>query len=672
VRRGAPVSDPPAAPGRRLGRREFFSTAVPLLLVALFAALALWRPPAIEDSLENLLLDWRFKARNALRPPAVPPNIVIVAIDDASIARYGRWPWSRIRIAELIEKIAGASPRAIGVDIFFSEPESSWADQRLAEALASANGKATAALAFSVGAPFTGEVPEVLIDGAIARIEQPTRLRPFKGSQALLPPQNIAAASHLGHANYKPDLNGKLRWEFLYLEYGGEYIPSLALQTARIALQVPPEAVRILGEEGVELDGRLIPTDEHGRMFVNYYGGDGTFPHYSAAAVLSGDTSPAIFQDAVVFIGATGIATYDLIVTPFAESMPGVEKNATVAANILARVFLRNGPLVVDLLVVLLAGAAVFLLCRRRRAALSLFSLVGLTLLLVGANFACFLNGVRLALAYPLALVVVQGAATVAQQYLAEERVARQMRRMFSSYVTERVVDQLIANPEMARLGGERREVTILFSDIRGFTTFSEKHPPEEVVGTLNEYLAAMTEVIFRWEGTVDKFIGDAILAFWSAPLVQEDHAERALRCALHLCGRLDELNAAWSAAGRPTLEFGIGINTGEVLVGNIGAEGKKMDYTVIGDQVNLCSRVEGLTKKYQTRILITASTLERLRPLFENKGFGHLTVQGIETVAVKGKEEAVRVYRVAAAAPGEPTIVEEIGCRDVVHLHEK
>ncbi|HWR96949.1 MAG TPA: adenylate/guanylate cyclase domain-containing protein, partial [Candidatus Methanoperedens sp.] len=260
-----------------------------------------------------------------------------------------------------------------------------------------------------------------------------------------------------------------------------------------------------------------------------------------------------------------------------------------------------------------------------------------------------------LTLSWPLLVLVLAGGGVVAWQHVVEFRLSRRMRRLFSSYVTERVVERLIAEPAMARLGGERREVTILFADIRGFTTFSEKHPPEEVVRTLNEYLGAMTEVIFRWEGTLDKFIGDTILAFWGAPLPQTDHPERALRCALHLCSRLDGLNAAWTAAGRPPLEIGVGVSTGSVLVGNIGAEGKKMDYTVIGDQVNLCSRVEELTKSHRTRILITASTFERVQPLLANGGIGHVAVEGPVEVVVKGREEAVSVYRVTPKEHGEP-----------------
>jgi adenylate cyclase len=642
------------------GRRT--AAAAPALLMALFAGLALWRPAAIEESLEHTLVDWRFRARNALRPPAVPPNIVLVAVDDPSIARFGRWPWSRIRIAELIEKIARGKPRAIGVDLHLSEPESTWADGRIAQALSSVRDVAATGVAFDLGKPFVGALPAPLREAAITRVDRPTGLRPLEAERAQLPPEPIASAAVFGHDVYQPDARGRLRWENLYLRYGTAYIPSLALQTARIAGAGPHQPVRIRGDGRLELGDVIVPADDRGRLLINYYGGEGAFPHYSAGSVLSGQTPPEIFEGAVVFLGTVGIATYDLVATPFDENLPVLEKNATVAANVLARDFLRDAPGPVDALVVIAVGAALLLLGRRRRAALTLLMLVALAAALIGANFACFLNGWRLALCYPLLLVSVQGALTVGGRFLAEERGARRLRLMFSSYVTERVVEQLIANPEMARLGGERRELTILFSDLRGFTNFSEMQAPEEVVRTLNEYLGAMTEVVLRWEGTIDKFIGDAILSFWGAPLPQADHAERALRCALEMCGRLDRLNAAWAAAGRPSFEIGIGVNTGHVLVGNIGTEGKKMDYTVIGDQVNLCSRVEGLSKRYPSRILITENTLRQLRPLFARGVFGHLAVQSLGPVAVRGKQEPVRIYRVAPRVHGEPADIDEGG----------
>jgi adenylate cyclase len=652
--------------GHRLNRRRNVPIILHCLLVALVAGLALWRPAVVEDNVENLLVDWRFKARNRYWPPAVPQNIMIVAVDEPSIARYGSWPWPPTRIAELIEKVARGKPRAVGIEPFLYEQESPWGDRRIAEAISLVGQRAATGIEFQLGGRFAGAVPERLLEAAIRQVDKPAHVRPMEASRALLRPESLAASVAYGHANYEMDRNEKVRRERLYLRYGDAWIPSLALQTARIAAGLAPRAVRIRGDGVVEFGDTMIPADLHGQLLINYYGDEGWLPRRSAGAILSGDTPPGDFADEVVFIGTTGIAAYDLVSTPFGEkNMPGVERNATVAANILGRNFLRDAPLAVDLLIVLAAGAAVPLLCRRRRAALSLLCFAGLTLFLTGLNFAFFLRGVRMTLSYPLFLVLFQGGMIVPRQLLqdlVEARVARRIRRLFSSYVTERVVERLIADPKMARLGGERREVTILFSDIRGFTSYSEKTPPEEVVRTLNEYLEAMTEVIFRWEGTLDKFMGDTILAFWGAPLPQDDHAERALRCALHMCSRLDQLNAAWAAAGRPALEIGVGITTGTVLVGNIGAEGKKMDYTVIGDQVNLCSRVEELTKTYQSRILLTASTLERLRPLFARKCFGHLAVTGLAEVLVKGKEEAVGIYRVSAKEHGGSVEIEDIG----------
>ena len=221
---------------------------LPLALVPIFAALALWRPAIVEDSVEGTLVDWRFKARNAISAPKVPPNIVVVAIDEASIARYGRWPWSRARIAELVEKVAAGKPRAIGVDLFFPQSESDAADARLAGALAAVRGLAAEAVAFEVrksGAPKDArapepEAPDALLDHAIARVEKASQLLPLEGTRVLLPPPAIAAASNFGHVNYLPDENGKLRWEYLYLRHAGEFYPSLALQTARLARGLAP------------------------------------------------------------------------------------------------------------------------------------------------------------------------------------------------------------------------------------------------------------------------------------------------------------------------------------------------------------------------------------------------------------------------------------------------
>jgi adenylate cyclase len=226
-----------------------------------------------------------------------------------------------------------------------------------------------------------------------------------------------------------------------------------------------------------------------------------------------------------------------------------------------------------------------------------------------------------------------------AYRFFTEERRARDIRKMFSSYVSKRIVDELIRDPSKMRLGGTRKQMTVLFSDIRGFTTFSEKYQPEEVVSQLNEYLGAMTDIVFEHDGTLDKFVGDAVMAFWGAPLDQPDHAQRAVRCGLDMIRKLRELQQKWAAEGKHVIDIGVGINSGEMVVGNMGAEGKKMDFTVIGDNVNLAARVEGLTRKYDSHIIITEYTYAKVKDSVEAKE--------LEAVTVKGKERPVVMYNV-------------------------
>jgi len=243
---------------------------------------------------------------------------------------------------------------------------------------------------------------------------------------------------------------------------------------------------------------------------------------------------------------------------------------------------------------------------------------------------------------------------TTVLNYVLKERQAREIHSMFSNYVSPRIVQELLKSPSKATLGGQRKELTMLFADLVGFTTFSEHRPAEEVVGQLNEYLHAMTDVIFRWNGTLDKFVGDEIVVFWGAPLDQPDHAELALQCALEMRARLMELQIQWKTSGKPILDNGIGINTGLALVGNIGAEGKKMDYTMIGDQVNLAARFQGLTRTLGHPILLTEFTATKLAldadrgtPDPKRRWIDQIQLRKLQVVTVKGRQKPVAAYTV-------------------------
>jgi adenylate cyclase len=655
--------------------RSKITVIIPVLIVILIAILSIKNPPVIDDYIEGLLVDYRFKVRNLISEPEAPENIVIVTVDEKSLQEYGRWPWNRGLQAELVEKIFSGEPAQVGIDIFYPEKESEESDRLLASVFSRHRSRLVTALGFEAeaGKRYGGEIEDILYYYAFTSIENYRLLKAVEAFRVLLPPEPIRSSTDYGHVYSLPDMDGKLRWEYLYVRYGDEYFPSLSLQVAARMMNVPFAKLKIIGGIGVEAGALFIPTDEFGRLHINYYGKEGSFTYYPAADILSGRVGPSIFKDKIVLLGTSAMSTYDMKITPFSANMPGVEKHATIIANILNRDFIRRPPLYVDLIILIISGILAIAVGNVKRA-LHSFILYDLLLLimLISNQVAFSVYGLRLNLIYPTLTLLASGIFTISYRYLNEERKAREIRRMFSSYVTERVVNELIRNPEMAKLGGERRNITVLFSDVCGFTSYSEKHEPEEVVNVLNEYLSAMTEVIFRWEGTLDKFIGDAIVAFWGAPLEQKNHAELAVRCALHMIKRLEELREKWIREGRAPLSMGIGLNTGEVLVGNIGAEGKKMDYTVIGDHVNIGARVEALTRKFNTDILMTELPLNEIRKLVETSRIGHISVRGVGTVVVKGKEKPVRIYEIKSLPPSESSVIEECPEEEVIRMKEK
>jgi adenylate cyclase len=450
--------------------------------------------------------------------------------------------------------------------------------------------------------------------------------------------------------------------------------PSLDVLTAAVYLGIPHEKVIVKATEGIQLSGkRYIPTDIRGRGLIYYYGPSFTFRHFSISDIIDGKVGAEDLRGKIVLVGATAMGIYDLRVTPFSPAMPGVEKHANVIASILEKKFLQKAPLQINIIILLLSGLFITFVVGRFKASISFVITSCVILSLLALSYYLFASrGVWTYVAYPSITILLIFANGTAYSHAVEETYARKIKAMFSSYVTERVVNELIRNPGMAKLGGERKDVTILFADVRGFTSFSESHSPEEVVLILNEYLGSMTDIILKWEGTVDKFMGDAILAFWGAPMKQENHAELAIKCSLHMLGKLNELQKKWEADGKPPLDAGIGINTGEVIVGNIGAEGRKMDYTVIGDHVNLASRVEALTRKYNANILVTEFTMQAIHEAVQSGRIGHIVATGLEKVIVKGKENAVGIFEIKILGHSDKTVITECKEGEAVRFKEK
>jgi adenylate cyclase len=643
------------------------------LTTTLLSLAILYNDPLVHSMMEARLLDLRFRVRGAVPPP---DSVVIAVIDEKSLARLGRWPWDRTVMARLVDKLAEAEAAVIGFDVIFPEAESG--DQRFAAAIKKA-GNVIMPMAFDLHKKGTPLPDSVLERSAIVSVEEPERFKsfpPIMSSGVLtLPQQQLKeSARSLAHINMLPDeFDGTLRWEGLLLGYDNSLFASLGLRSAAFFLGIPDDRLTVVATRGVRLGKTFIPTDSWGRMPINYYGPAETFRYFSISDILDGTVGEKELGNRIVFIGATALGIFDLRVTPFSAAMPGVEKHAAVAASILQNRFIRKADVKQDILFLAISGLLLALILSRLRVVWGAIAMLGAVTIVTVTGYLLFSSkGIWINLTCPIGNALLMFMTVTAWNYAFEERYARRIRAMFSSYVTQTIVNELIRNPEMAHLGGEQREITVLFSDVVGFTTFSEQHTPQEVVAILNEYLGAMTDVILKWEGILDKFIGDAIVVFWGAPMKQEDHAERAVRCALEMQERLEQLRRKWEAEGRTPLSSGIGLNTGEAIVGNIGAEGKKMDYTVIGDHVNLGARVEGLTRRYDARILMTEYTLAKLQPSIDAGLFRGVSILGQERVIVKGKDTPVGIYAVSLLEPEAETVVVACDPENVVRLTEK
>lgn len=578
-------------------------------MLAIMSVLALYyMQTGFLESVEAMTYDLRFKA---LRGPLAPdPEIAIVAIDEKSIAELGRWPWSRKRFAELIDYASEAGARAILLDVLFSEPSSPEADREFAEAL-KRSGRSTLATAlfFSEGGTINNVLQNI--------------------------PELQDAAKSVGHINILPDNDGVVRWTPLVLSYNGDPYHSLALKAVMSELGVDEADA---GDYEITVGPISIPTDIDQRMLINYIGPPGAYKRFSFTDIVNGRVGKKELKGKTLIVGATAVGIYDMRVTPYSSNSSGVELNANIVDNVLRGNFIRKGGIeaLIDLVSIVALGVLASLIMLRVRTALAVPLIFPLTGGYAWFVYYLFLKGHWVSMVYPVLGIALCTLAGSYVRFFVLEKKTREIRTMFSSYVSRAVVDELVRHPERAKVGGESKELTIMFSDIKNYTGYSEKRTPREVVDILNEYLAVMTEVIFKYNGTLDKYLGDGILAFWGAPMDQEDHAELAVRCALEMFEKLKGLQDGWKARGIEPLDCGIGLNTGEVIVGNIGMAGKKVEYTAIGDNVNLTYRIQNLHRDMRKPI-ISESLYERIKHIADARFMG--------SERVKGKQEPLNVY---------------------------
>ena len=613
--------------------------------------------PALLRFYQNFVLkskDWRLTFRGPIKPPL---PVVIVAIDNKSIKKIGRWPWSREITASLIRGMAEYGATVVALDIVFSETQNPAADRVLAESIASSGNVIEGYFFREEPHPVDPEVKAQIRSSRISQIRTDSGVTSVPLTEYVNPDANIAligrgAIAH-GYYNALFDADGLFRRLPLLLLYDGDVYPSLMLQALQ---QFTHETVRVhintAGIRTIQLGNNSIPSNQKGELYLNYYGSsnnDGKITTYSAVDIIDKILPANELKGKMVFVGPTEEGIYDLRPTPFDAIRPGVEIHATAAANILEqRALIHNSRTdsIDNVLLFLLPFVLALLLGIMPNATMGIVSASGLSMLYLVVNYQLFTRYfLDLSLWSPLVAFAFTTVSSEIYRSLVVDRKGRYLKKAFSSYVSADLVARIIKNPESLTLGGEKREISILFSDIRGFTTLSEKLSPEELVLMLNEYLNPMTRIVLEEKGTLDKYIGDAVMALYNAPLDVAGHADHACRSALKMIAILDELNRTFVRRGLQAIDIGIGINTGDAVVGNMGAS-MRFDYTAIGDNVNLASRLEGLNKLYGTHIIVSEST--------KLQAGSDLPFREIDFVAVKGKQVPIPIYELMVGDAGE------------------
>jgi adenylate cyclase len=649
---------------------------LPLAMLAL--AIGLRWIPVTSEYIDRLAgLSWDAFQRTAPRPYQ-PLPVRIVDIDDASLAEFGQWPWPRILLGAVVQKLREAGAASIAFDIVFAEPDRmspnivlpTWrkAGSAVLPALLLTDlPDHDAIFAKTVaGAPdivvgqilkngvATERAPQPKAGFAMAGADPLVFVPPFDGIVTNLPPIE-AGAKGAGFLNHDPEWDRIVRRVPLLLRYRDQTVPSLAAEALRVAMGATSYTVKGAGANATTAYGHnsgmvwlrigqtIIPTDRAGNVWLHY-----TEPRtertISAKDILSGSFDHRLIDGNIVLVGSSYAGGNDFVATPLTPVMAGLEVHAQLIEQVLLGWFLERPDWAqgAESIFIVAAGLLLIVVLPRVRAvwsaALGLAAVAGA----IGTTWLAFADHRMLFdPVYPtIVVVLVYGAASLLG-YVRTEMRQREVRQAFGHYMSPVLVDELASHPEKLVLGGEVRTMTILFCDVRGFTTISETMTAVELTCFMNAFVSPMTEIIIEHRGYIDKYIGDCIMAFWNAPLDDPEHAPNAIRAAEAMRRRLEELNSQWArdaaAAGEPytPLKIGIGINTGECCVGNMGSA-QRFNYSVLGDTVNVASRLEGLGKRYGVDIIVGERTAE-LCP--------NLPLVELDLVAARGKSKPVKIY---------------------------
>lgn len=632
------------------------------------------------QQLENWTYDTRL---NFTLPNTIEDRIVIVDIDEKSLASVGRWPWSRDKLATIITNLFDHyQVKSLGFDIVFAEKDES-SGLQLFEDLAKnqlknnqnykdtldsirssleydtifakslINKNITMGYYFKSEAPGSKSSKSGALPNPLATIEDAVNDRleihkatAFGGNLKILQDKALTGGYF---DNPFVSSDGVFRRVPLVQVYKNAIYPSLALSLTKISSKNQNISLKVeTNDDGkttnnyyaldaINLGDYSIPVDTNGAVFVPYRGKSHSFPYISASDVLNKTADISILKDAIILVGTSAPGLLDLRSTPVQNVYPGVEVHANIVAGILDQNIKQKPAWIIgyEFTILLIIGAIMALLLPALSALLSTTLTLAVISSIILGSFAAWGNGLILPMASPLFLTLLLFILHITYGFFIESRGKRQLAGIFGQYIPPELVDEMSASPGDFSLEGESREMTVLFSDVRGFTTLSEGLNPKELTQLMNALLTPMTQVIHKNRGTIDKYMGDAIMSFWGAPLDDPEHARHALYAAIEMMQELKVMQKDFEERGWPPVNIGIGLNTGEMSVGNMGSE-FRMAYTVLGDAVNLGSRLEGLTKAYGVDIIVGELTKDQI-PEFVFKE--------LDLVRVKGKNEPVAIF---------------------------
>lgn len=627
--------------------------------------------PSLPDSLDNRLRDYLFTIRGELPHNQ---NVVIVDIDETSIKSLGQWPWSRDKLAKILENLTLANVGIVGLDIVFAEEDRTSPHKILQDLKIYKKDVPNYDLEFAnvvenspviLGYQFdlvkkdnqnvkVPQIPAIFIE----KDKPQDKSYLIEAYNTILNiPQIQDRAYSSGFFNNIPDDTGIIRSVPLVISYDDTIYPSLALEVIRV-INGTQKVVVQYDENGISnivLDDISIPTDRYGRMLINFRGAERSFKYISAIDIYNNNFDKSEIDGKIVLIGTSAAGLFDLRATPFDSIFPGVEVHANIIDNILMQDFIYKASW--------LDGANILIIF-----VLSIIIVMFTTYTTFWANPIIFISfstsylflvynllfdyGIVLNILFPIATVLIASIMTTLFDYFYNIKKEEAIKAKFASKVSKNVMDDILKNIDKNEFSAKSKEVTIFFSDIRGFTNISEKLDAKELISFLNRYMQPMSEIIIKYQGTIDKFIGDAIMAYWNAPIDIKNHCDLALKASLEQLEVVEKLNVELQKENLPKIDIGIGLNTGTVIVGEMGSS-LRSDYTVIGDTINLGSRVESLCKYYDSKLNISNFTKDKLQEEY--------IFRFLDLVKVKGKNEPVEIWQVLGKGEAKESLKEEL-----------